>query len=90
MLVPVVADYAPGDKRERVLLAGLRPFLVFLVHPTLWKGCSRSPISFSGTAWVDKGVLKAPDLFLHRSERPLQLEVLKAHSHIVAFRVGPC
>ena len=38
---------------------------------------------------MDKGVPKAPDVFLHRSEHPVQVEVLNKHTHIVTLRVEP-
>jgi hypothetical protein len=38
---------------------------------------------------VQKGVPKASDVFLHFSECPLNLEVLKEHTHVMAFRIGP-
>jgi hypothetical protein len=47
------------------------------------------PRSFSGTARVEKGVPKGPDVFLHCPECPVHVEVLKKHTHVVAFRVGP-
>jgi hypothetical protein len=37
---------------------------------------------------VEKGVTKGPDVFLHRSERLVHLEVLKEYAHIVAFWIG--
>ncbi len=45
--------------------------------------------SFSGTTRMQKGVPKGTDVFLHRSECPVHLEVLKEHTHVMAFRVGP-
>jgi hypothetical protein len=44
---------------------------------------------FSGTTRVEEVVPKGPDLFLHRLECPLQVEVLDDHTHIVALREGP-
>jgi hypothetical protein len=38
---------------------------------------------------VEKGIPKGPDVFLHRSQRSVQAEVLEENTRVVAFRVGP-
>ncbi len=49
---------------------------------------SRTPGGFSGTARVEKGFPKGPDLFLDCSERLVYAEPLNEHTYIVTFRVG--
>src|SRR5215218_4610882 len=49
---------------------------------------SRKAYRFSGTARVEEGVPKCPDVFLHRPERPVEVQVLQERARIVAFRVG--
>ncbi len=38
---------------------------------------------------MEKGVPKGTDVFLHRFERPVQVEVFEEHTRVVAFREGP-
>jgi hypothetical protein len=42
----------------------------------------------SGTTRVQKGLPKGPDIFLDCLERPVYVEPLDEHAHVVAFRVG--
>ena len=44
---------------------------------------------FSGATRVEEVVPKGPDLFLHSSQCPVQVEVLDDQTHIVALREGP-
>jgi hypothetical protein len=90
----IAADRRPdvADKSDR---KSLPTHSIRVRAPTASPTCGTNflvpekPRSFSGAARVEKGVPKGPDFFLHRSECPVHVEVLKKHTHVVAFRVGP-
>jgi hypothetical protein len=87
LVTTLAFSYRGRTVRTTYLCLGVY-LIIALIHRSTWKMNSAKLSSFSGTARVEEGVTKSPNVLLHRSERPLEVQLLKEHTRVVAFREG--